>query len=321
MLSNKLLSSTILRSNRWYGDRALYMAGADSNKTGSLTIEYANIVTQGNTTSFGNLTQKRVRSAACSSEVRCVVVGGSDSTFSDIPKGTMEYFSIPTQSTSTFFGNMSDNLCAVIACSDGSIGIWALGYNTITETRNTGAEYITIDTTGNSVYFGDLSVITGFTGIQGNSDAIGGSSLGVFYYSDFLYYLTFKTPGNGVYFGDLTTTKADSAACSNKNRGIIFGDNDPDLVISSRIDFINIDTPNNSTYFGQLLNSSGEPVRTFQGSACANEDIATYTLYNISGGATDSIEYVNMFTLGNSNFFGNLTERKYYGASTSGSPS
>ncbi len=112
-----------------------------------------------------------------------------------------------------------------------------------------GMDTFTVETTGNSTDFGDLTVTRSGLGSCSNGErgvwAGGGSS-------NVIDYVTISTTGNATDFGDLTAagTYLDAAGASNSKKAIAFG------YQVNTIDSINIATTGNATDFGDTLTST-----------------------------------------------------------------
>jgi hypothetical protein len=122
------------------------------------TIDYITIASQGsNAQDFGDLTEAKERTTACSSSTRGIFGSGWFSPTSSTDK--IEYITIATTGNAIDFGDLINEVYEPYACSSSIRGIYAGGnldyldgvlINTIS--------YITIATTGNALYFGDLSL-------------------------------------------------------------------------------------------------------------------------------------------------------------------
>lgn len=178
-------------------------------------------------------------------------------------------------------------------------------------------DYITISSTGDATDFGNLTAGRNSTAGCSNSTSdrgvfCGGNS------SNVMDYITISTPSNAADFGDLPSRLNAPAVTSNgpNDRGIISGGFDDEEAGNDRyrkeIHYITISSAGNSTDFGNLSEER------YYLTALSND------LYNrgvIAGGSnwdagrTKVIEYVNISSLGNATFFGNLT---LYGGASGG---
>ena len=175
-------------------------------------------------------------------------------------------------------------------------------------------DYITIDSTGDAVDFGNLSAGR-FTGCSIASQTRGCYVAGELNpsgtASNTIDYITILSTGNAVDFGDLTTTRIYTlAALNNKIRGIVGGGGTPTKV--NTLDYITFSTLGNSSDFGDM---NGTRNSTFSGQSAVRGIIA--------GGASptdqNNIDYISMQSLGNGIDFCDLTVARASGGGGSNS--
>jgi hypothetical protein len=120
------------------------------------TIDYITIATTGNATDFGDLTQLRTYTSACSSSTRGISGGGYDPS---VPVNTIDYLTIATTGNASDFGDLTQARTGLSACSSNTRGVFGGGYNNIpTFIPYNTIDYITIASNGtNAQDFGDLS--------------------------------------------------------------------------------------------------------------------------------------------------------------------
>jgi hypothetical protein len=188
-------------------------------------------------------------------------------------------------------------------------GIFTAGYTPAYDNR---LDYVTISTTGNASYFGDLTVKRSY------SAACSSSTRGVFgngwtgSASNTIDYITIATTGNATDFGDTSGIFWGRAGCSSSTRGVFGGGEDrtnPTYILNT-IDYITIATTGNATDFGDLtyagayLSSCSSNIRgIFAG--------GYYPIVNV-------INYITIATTGNATDFGDLTViRKTFSACSS----
>ena len=210
------------------------------------TLEYITSSTTGNTTDFGDLIQGMSYCGAVSNGTRGVWGSKSNS-------GAMEYITIANTGNATSFGslNTADYFANNgPACgSDGSRGLFAGNGNGSSITNE--IQYITIDTTGNSTNFGNLSTTwRDFYGFQKVSDAtrtVFGGGLGS---TTTIDYVTTGTTGNATDFGDMITGIRGCTGTSNGTVGVWMGGYTSTIV--NTIQSVTIQTPGNAADFGDL---------------------------------------------------------------------
>ena len=114
-------------------------------------------------------------------------------------------------------------------------------------------DYITIDSTGNALDFGNLTSgrFTGGAFASQTRALYVAGELAPGAESNIVDYVTISSLGNAIDFGDSTTNRRYTlAAVSNKTRGIIGGGGTPSVTTS--LDFFTISTLGNSSDFGDL---------------------------------------------------------------------
>ena len=313
-------SSAIL----YYGDRGLRFGGYDTGVDYSNVIDYWNITSAGNATDFGDLTLKRNYVASCSNASRAVSMGGASTQNGDgtayTAYGTdiIDYVTIATTGNATDFGDLLARRNRA-ACESNGVRALHAGGNTYTGTTqiNTNTiEYATIDTTGNTVDFGDLTVTRERLSAASNGSRIvfnGGTNSGTSYNT--MDYITGDTAGNATDFGDLLTvlTNHGATGTGTGDRAIVFGGN-PSSGYHNVIQYFAVSTTGNSADFGDLTGNHA------YASACCN---ATKAQFVGGYGPSDInvIQEVTMATLGNAVDFGDITEEVYSSGATSGAAS
>lgn len=265
--------------------RAYVMGGYDG--TTYSTISYVVVTTTGNTTSFGTLAQDQYNGGALSSITRGVVLGGAGA------GSSMQYITLGTSGTATFFGNLPTTSAYYAGASNGVTGVIAA--NTIV--------YITIATTGNTSAFGSL------TQSREASSAVNSQTRSIFLGGEAgatkvntIDYVTTATTGNATDFGDLSQVTAfQQGGCSSSTRGVVhLGTNS---VITSALGYITMATTGNSTSFGNLTNST---VWTSQASSTTRGLTFAGSLNN-GGSNVNVIDYITIATTGNATDFGDMS--------------
>ena len=168
-------------------------------------------------------------------------------------------------------------------------------------------DFITIQTTGNSLLFGDLSF--------GSRDAAGAvsSTIRAVYgggmgpsseaATNSMSFVTIATQGNGTDYGDLTAAKRQGEGCSNGVRGIFMGgenDSPSPGTYNNVIDFCTIASIGNASDFGDLTAAR-------DGGGVCSSPIRGVCGGGYDSGNSDVIDFVTIATTGNATDFGNLT--------------
>ena len=220
------------------------------------TIEFVTIANAGNSSDFGDLTRANSYINALGNQTRGIWAGGYNvdtKPATNIGSNTIDYVTIATAGNAADFGDMvrqdgsSDTTFSKFSTANSTRGLIAGGYNSGGEQDE--ITYITIATTGNSTYFGDLTAVSAFGGSGASSSTRGiltvGGTPGPHNRIDFV---TIATTGNATDFGDLTLARRYSQGVSNKTRAVfITGYTGSD---TNLIDFVTIATTGNATDFG-----------------------------------------------------------------------
>ena len=220
------------------------------------TIEFVTIANAGNSSDFGDLTRANSYINALGNQTRGIWAGGYNvdtKPATNIGSNTIDYVTIATAGNAADFGDMvrqdgsSDTTFSKFSTANSTRGLIAGGYNSGGEQDE--ITYITIATTGNSTYFGDLTAVSAFGGSGASSSTRGiltvGGTPGPHNRIDFV---TIATTGNATDFGDLTLARRYAQGVSNKTRAVfITGYTGSD---TNLIDFVTIATTGNATDFG-----------------------------------------------------------------------
>ncbi|WKZ15426.1 MAG: hypothetical protein QY317_16140 [Candidatus Jettenia caeni] len=296
-----------------FGPRGVFGGGSQGSPWPQVrsVIEYITIATTGNTTNFGNLTQARTGTAACSDGSRGVFAGGFINATTRV--NTIDYITIATTGNAVDFGDMSESRTTA-SCSNNIRGIFAGGE--ISSGNTNTIDYITIATTGNAADFGDLTQARRM--VSGTSNSARGVFGGGYTSSpvNTIDYITIATTGNAADFGDLVANRADQAACSDGSRGVFAGgvNNWPTPI--NTIDYITIATTGNATNFGNLTQAR----RGFPGASDGSRGVFAGGV-DTGGSDVNTIDYITIATTGNAVDFGDLsTIRGGVGACSGGSP-
>ena len=302
--------------NEWYGASAVtpspYALHALGNSGGYINnVERITVASRGNATDFGDLSSTRgFFSGGVADTTRFVVAGGISTT------DTIEYFTLASTGNATDFGNLS---AASKQGSNGQInnttrGVFHLGANASNTALNT-LEHITIQSTGNSTDFGDLTVARR----QGASS--GNSTRGIFFAAqntNVIDYITIASTGNATDFGDAehSTDNQQSAGGVASSTRAVFMEGDQD---NARFVYVTIASTGNATDFGVPIFGSGETKARGSSGASNTTRGVFFGGDNIT---SNRIQYITIASTGNGTAFGDLVYNSgsyaYYGISGSG---
>ena len=167
-------------------------------------------------------------------------------------------------------------------------------------------EYVTIQSMGNSVDFGDTSAaVRGNAVFASSTRAVSGSGYVAPVYVNTIEYFTIATTGNGKDFGDLNGNSGNYTPISNQTRGIFAGGYAYPALFNN-IDYVTIATTGNSVDFGGLATLRADPNRTAVNSTTRGLIGGGY----INPAGTNIIEFLTIATTGNSQDFGDLSQAR-----------
>lgn len=292
--------------------RAIYGLG---DATGTLTnvMSYFNIITTGNATYFGDLSQNARHGWATSSTTRALIGGGVRNPNTD--SSTMDYVTIASTGNSTSFGTSYASRPRCMATGGNSTRGLMAGAGFAAGTQSTNIEYHTFATTGNGSFFGDLTRKRQYAGggssptrtlIGGGYDVdSGGTTLSG------INYLTTATTGNGTNFGDLTVGRESASAAANSTRCIFSYGGNLAGTIQTVVEYLTIATTGNGTDFADLSLSRVSSGMT------TNEVRVVIAGGNTSGTSRNVIDFIVIANGGTATDFGDLTQATDGGSMTS----
>ena len=215
-----LTAATGMGSGCSSNTRGVIMLGYD-HPTAVVNLDYVTIATLGNAADFGDSTEARNNTGSLSSPTRGIFAGGSPSY-----KSTIDYVTIASTGNATDFGDFDRNVTTPAAASNGIRGVFAAGGANMSPNQhdNTRIEYITIATTGNSAFFGDLTVARGnASGLSNSTTAViagGSTDNGGSTATNSMEFITIATTGNSSDFGDTTATCLSTQGSSDSHGGL-----------------------------------------------------------------------------------------------------
>jgi len=288
------------------GARGVMMGGNPAQNV----IQYITISTFGDTQDFGDLTNSPATGGGLSDSTRGIYVGG------EVPTGqtnVIQYITISSTGNALDFGDVvsGTNAQGIGCMSNRTRGVLAGGYLLSPGAKRNTIEYITIQSTGNSVDFGDLTAARDspeavFSSVRGI--IVGGNTPTT---QNILEFITISTLGNSIDFGDLTTPNSNGGSGGNSTRGLIAGGQNGPANTNS-IQFITISNLGNFQDFGDLtLAGYGSH------GGCSSSTRCVWGGFTNGPSLSDTINSVEIQTAGNALDFGNLLSAKNYIANIS----
>jgi len=282
------------------GVRGFFMGGGEPAEVNR--IEFVNIATAGNAADFGDLTKARMENSALSNRTRALTAGDSVPGSDD----TIDVFTMSSTGNASDFGNLlssTNNMQGNGALANATRGIFGGGYQVAPAGGHNIMQYVTINSNGNAVDFGDLPGSGSFSGVTGGSSPTrglwfgGGPSGG----TNSIAYVTIASTGNTQDFADKTDADSHGTTASNSVRILYFTGSS----LTNLIEYVTTATFGNAMDFGDMTittryaaTSSSSPTRGVVG----------------GGGypnRTNVIDYNQIMTLGNSVDFGDLVTERF----------
>jgi len=290
--------------------RAVLGGGFDTSPGAQTTdMQFFEVQSQGNTQTFGDLTQARWIPAAYASSTRaCFAGGGSPSRVN-----TIDFVTIATTSNATNFGDLTSTRTYFMGYSSSTRGIAAGGGD---PSLSDVIDYVTIATTGDATDFGNLTVAR--QEVMSACSPTRGLTMGGFLTpnpsTDVVDYVTIASTGNAIDFGDLTAASGHGAATSDNTRVIFAGGYSPGTTYSNKIEFFTTASTGNGTDFGDLvtavISSYGMPSDNTRGVLCGGY---------VSPANINSMQQITIQTTGDAVDFGDVTVKKRGNGGTSDS--
>ena len=275
------------------GTRGL-LGGGGSPSHETAEIEFINIATTANASSFGDLALgARGFMAGGASRVRGVFAGGR------VKDDEIEYVTIASTGDSIDFGNLQQGKEDASGASNGVRGLFMGGgdhpgpanvFNQI--------DYVTIASLGNANDFGDLiTARRHHAGFSSHTRGFVAAGWGAPANLDSIEYVNIATLGNAADFGDTVSSQYGSSGYSNAVRAVIYMGSNPSSGNVNTLCYITMSTLGNALDFGDVsANHYG------------TDGVSSPTRGVIGGGdpAIVTIEYFHFMTTGNAADFGDL---------------
>ena len=283
--------------------------GRNSYRT--LSIQYIQISTTGNSQDFGDLTFGRGGAGAVGSTIRGIFAGGDGAYPTNVGVNNIDYVTISSTGNAADFGDLRDKKTQIFGVSNNVHGIFG-GGRFLPATDYANMDYVNIASAGNSLNFGDL--VHGRFHVRAAGSPTrglipGGSTPGPTNHKE-IQYITIASKGDSLDFGDLSTKVRQQGVVSSHTRCLSAGGATPG--ITNRIERITIASLGDALDFGALAYSyndggSHNSIKKV-GGAVSNSIRGVFAGGEVPGspGTQQVIDYVTIATLGNSLLFGDL---------------
>ena len=200
------------------------IAGGYAHPARVNAIDYIQISTVGNALDFGDLSSHGIRNAPIASPTKGVFVGGTPAAATRTNEIT--FVTIASKGNSIDFGGVAlfSGSYSAGGVSNGVRGIYGGGDIAGGTGKEKSIGYLNLASTGNSQYFGDLSIAgshhcgtsNATRGIFNSSDQAPNSAV----YTNAIEYITISTAGNSIDFGDDILSSGRRACTSDSHGGL-----------------------------------------------------------------------------------------------------
>ena len=284
------------------GTRGLFAGGYNPSPfpgTCTDTVDYITVETLGNSQDFGNLVDARHGGGQLSDRTRAVYAGGRGPA---TPGGSdTANITFTTIASTGDYADSNGDLSAAVGVRGTSNSTRGLFGSTIFPYTDT-IEYVTIQSLGNAVDFGNLTETRGY-GMAVSSPVrgvfAGGINNPTNLGTNVIDYVTISTTGDAQDFGDLYSGIAYESGCATSStRGIIAGGTG----YNKKIDFITMATTGNSQRFGDLDTISGSGK-----GGTSSQTRGVIAAGSVPSPANNIMEFITIPTTGNAVDFGDLT--------------
>ena len=242
--------------------RGVYAGGYTGSQPYITSMDYVTISSLGDGIDFGELRTGVRMNAGASNSTRGLSFGGLISPGGDnsYAQDTINFINISSGGTDQNFGTSSLARRAGKATASSTRAVYFIGGYQYGASATNVIEYVTIQTQGDAIDFGDTSEVNELHGAAGANSTraviagyFGGPSVPTLpspNNSNTIEYITIATTGNSINFGDLTDDRHGGGIMTNQTRGVITG-MWPGAA-SNIIDFITLSTTGDAVDFGDL---------------------------------------------------------------------
>ena len=294
----------LVRANEVRGSRGFFMGGTTPSAVSD--IYQLDITSTGNATDFGGNLQSEQggsgKGCNAGSAVRIIYGGGSTAPTGGNESSTqISHFTPIHSGNASDFGNLTNRRSSQISLSNNTRVLFGGGYDYAgapagSGTRKDIIDFITIQSLGNAVDFGNLqqaklnmaSVASTTRGVWAGGHI--GSTINQ------IDFVTIASAGNAADFGDLSAVSESFAGSGNNIKGIVGGGNQGPY---AGMDVITIASTGGGSDFGDLttarrdLGSTSNQIRQVFGGGAAP-------------GISNVIDFLQIASLGNASDFGDL---------------
>ena len=298
----------IYDGNQWTGVVATSLEmptggtrGIQWNGDSAWTISYFNIATTGNAASFGTMDTNKDSCGASGDRTRSLFAGGQDPSNNYI--NSIAYVTFSSLGNSIDFGDMTVQYRGWGSRGSNSTRAVFYGGNDAGSPGYTNViEYVTVQSTGNAIDFGDRTLNGGVSCGSSSTRTVGGGQYESPGRTNTIDYVITATTGNSADFGDLTGARNDAQAAANSTRSVIGGGGQdaPANDQTNIIDYITMATLGNAVDFGDLSYAR----QSHSAASSTTRGVWTNGYRYSPAGHITNMDYVQLASTGNATDFG-----------------
>ena len=265
------------------------------------TISYANVMTKGNATEFGDTTSDINRLCGMGADAtKAVFSNGYDS--GNNQSNGIEYVMVSSKGNSASWGDST-----ITGLHSRGFGNTTRGVFSHTDAANRSIDYITWATLANAVDFGD-GTEGGQHGAHSSSTRglmAGGTGGSAAQNVNVVEYVTIGSTGNTTDFGDLSGNRYNSQGCGSDTRALFGGGSDHPAGNVNTIDYFTIASTGDASDFGDLT------VARVDHASAGNRIRGLWVNGN---GDNEVMDFVTVATTGNAADFGDVFDNRRNGS-------
>lgn len=226
--------------------------------SGTPSLEYVTIATNGNATNYGNLSVNRYGGPAGLSSSTRGVYGGGIIITGDVTSNIIDYGTIATTGNYVDFGDLTLARYALVGAQSTTRGLFAGGnFNQSGGGASNTIDYITIASIGNATDFGDLTSQRDGTGGASNSirAVFMAGNLPTTNIVSTIDFVTIATTGNATGFGNMSSSRRYVTAIASPTRIVITSGlttQGGTYSFTATMEYVTIATEGSSATFGDL---------------------------------------------------------------------
>ena len=211
--------------------------------------KYISFSSYGAALNFGDMTTAVKNGAGCSDSTRGLYCGGQVS-FASSRIDTIQYITIATASNATVFGSLTSTR-AGCAGTQSETKAFIVAGRTAANVQQKSIEYVTIQSLGNAVFWGNLSQsLNRPASLSDLNRAIIAGGYAATTNTTKIEYFSTASAGNSSNFGNIITARRDTTGCSNLTYGLIAGGTGANTL--NDIEYITISSLGNASAWGYL---------------------------------------------------------------------